>query len=60
MPVDSEGPRVGDLVQIEAAGTVAEVQVRNDVPGALIELDHGAAVVWLPLDCVLQLGRRGK
>ena len=47
MPVDYEGPRDGDRVQIEAAGTVVEVQVRDDVPGALIELDHGGAVLWL-------------
>jgi hypothetical protein len=58
MPVDYEGPRDGDRVQIEAAGTVVEVQVRDDVPGALIELDHGGAVLWLPLDCVVLLDPR--
>ncbi len=58
MPVDSEGPHEGDRVQIEAAGTVAKVQVRDDVPGALIELDYGGAVLWLPLDCVVVLDPR--
>jgi len=59
MPVDNEEPRDGDRVQIEAAGTVARLQVRDDVRGALIELDRGGAVLWLPLDCVVVLDRLG-
>jgi len=58
MPVDSEGPHEGDRVQIEAAGIVAKVQVRDNVAGALIELDHGGAVLWLPLECVVVLDPR--
>src|SRR4029078_6478577 len=58
MPVDSQGPHEGDRVHTEAAGAVAKVQVRDDVPGALIELDYGGAVLWLPLDCVVVLDPR--
>jgi hypothetical protein len=58
MSLDSEDPREGDRVQIEAVGIVAKVQTRDDVRGALIELDHGGAVLWLPLDCVVLLDRR--
>lgn len=57
---DYGGPRVGDHVQIEAAGTIVELRTRDDVPGALIELDHRRAVLWVSLEQVVVLGRRGK
>lgn len=53
------GPRIGDLVQIEAPGTVVELQARDHVAGALVDLG-AAGQAWFPLDVVVLRGRRGE
>ena len=52
-------PRVGDRVQLEVRGTVAEIQVRGGVAGVLVIIDGGGAV-WFPLEGVVVLGPRGE
>ena len=51
------GPRIGDRVQVEARGTVREMQARDGVAGVLVQLDDGPAV-WVPVAVVL-LNSRG-
>lgn len=46
-----EGPRIGDRVQVEAWGTVREMQGRDGMPGVLVELDSAAQVWGAPRRC---------
>lgn len=53
------GPRIGDRVQLEVRGTVAEMQARGGVASVLVIMDGGGAV-WFPLERVVLLARRGE
>jgi hypothetical protein len=51
------GPRIGDRVSVQTAGSVVELYARDGVPGVTVTLDD-MGTTWVPMTQVAVLEQR--